>query len=136
MVYARKGRSPLQAFLHWLSHAQSGFGICSDEDVERMAHDVGSSTAELRQLASKGPESADLLQDRMAALDLDRGEVARREPATFQDLQRVCTMCSCHRRCARDLERDPLNAAWEDYCPNVTTLKALGVQPWAVRREW
>jgi Family of unknown function (DUF6455) len=84
----------------------------------------------------KGSESADLLQDRMAALDLDRGEVARREPATFQDLQRVCTMCSCHRRCARDLERDPLNAAWEDYCPNVTTLKALGVQPWAVRREW
>ena len=136
MVDARKGRSPLQAFLHWVGHSQSSFGICSDEEVERMAQDVGTSTAELRQLASRGPKSADLLQERMAALDLDRGEVARSEPATFQDLQRVCTMCDCHRRCARDLERDPLNAAWEHYCPNATTLKALGAQPWAVRQEW
>ena len=130
------GRSPVQAALRWLTGSQSSFSICGDEDVERMGHELGISAAELRQVASKGPESADLLQDRMAALDLDRGEVARREPATFQDLQRVCTMCDCHRRRARDLECDPLNAAWEDYCPNVTTLKALGVQPWAVRREW
>jgi hypothetical protein len=136
MADARKGRSPLQVFLHWLRHSQSSFGICSDEDVERMADDVGVSTAELRQLASKGAESADLLQDRMGALYLVQGEVARREPATFQDLQRVCTMCDCHHRCARDLERDPLNADWEDYCPNATTLKALGAQPWAMRQEW
>jgi hypothetical protein len=29
----------------------------------------------------------------MAALDLDQNEVARTERATFQDLQRVCTVC-------------------------------------------
>jgi hypothetical protein len=45
-------------------------------------------------------------------------------------------MCDCHRRCARGLERDPLDPAWQDYCPNATTLKALNAQPWAVRREW
>jgi hypothetical protein len=130
------GRSPFQAFLQWLTHFRSRFVFCSDEDVERMAHDLGICTIELRQLASKGPESADLLLARMNALDLNQGEVARREPATFQDLQRVCTMCDCHRRCARDLERDPLDRTWQDYCPNATTLKALDAQPWAVRREW
>jgi hypothetical protein len=134
MPDTHKGRSLLKAFLQWL--AQSSFGTSSDDDVERMAHDLGISTTELRQLASKGPESADLLLARMNALDLDQGEVARREPATFQDLQRVCTMCDCHRRCERDLERDPLDPTWHDYCPNATTLEALNAQPWAVRREW
>jgi hypothetical protein len=136
MSDAHSGRSPLQAFWQWVTGYQWSFCTCGDEDLERMAHDLGIPTMELRQLASKGPKSADLLLERMAALDLDKGEVTRREPATFQDLQRVCTMCDCHRRCARDLARDPLDPAWLDYCPNATTLKALNAQPWVVRREW
>jgi hypothetical protein len=136
MLDTDKGRSPLQAFLQWLTGSQSSFGNCGDEGVERMAHDLGISTTELRQLASHGAESADLLVERMAALDLDQNEIARTEPATFQDLQRVCTMCDCHRRCARDLARDPLDPVWKDYCPNAQTLAALNALPWAVRREW
>ena len=135
MPDTHKSRSPLQAFWRWL-HSQSSFCTCSDDDVERMAHDLGISNIELRQLAGKGPHSADLLLERMAALDLDGGEIVRREPATFRDLQRVCTMCNCRRRCARDLEGDPLDSGWQRYCPNATTLKALDAQPWAVRREW
>ena len=136
MLDTHTGRSLLKTFVQWLTHFQSSFGCCSDEEVDRIAHDLGISTTELRQLARKGPGSADLLLARMNALDLDQGEVARTQPETFQDLQRVCTMCDCHRRCTRDLERDPLDAAWQDYCPNATTLKALNAQPWAVRREW
>jgi hypothetical protein len=136
MLDTDKGRSPLQAFLQWLTGSQLSFGNCGDEGVERMAHDLGISTTELRQLASHGAESADLLVERMAALDLDQNEIARTEPATFQDLQRVCTMCDCHRRCARDLARDPLDPVWKDYCPNAQTLAALNALPWAVRREW
>jgi hypothetical protein len=86
-------------------------------------------------LASKGPETADLLLERMTALDLDEAEVARLEPATFQDLQRVCTMCDCHRHCARDLERDPFDPAWQEYCPNATTLKALDDSPRVVKQS-
>src|SRR5262249_2242005 len=72
---------------------------------------------------------------RMAALDLDRNEVSRTEPRTFQDLQRVCTMCNHHRRCSRDLARDSADPAWEDYCPNAATLMALNALPWRARTE-
>jgi hypothetical protein len=72
----------------------------------------------------------------MAALDLDSKEVAAAELATFRDLQRVCTMCGSHGRCARELARDPGDAAWEEYCPNSATLKSLDTQPWKARGEW
>jgi hypothetical protein len=49
-----------------------------------------------RRLASLGPESAELLLRRMAALDLGRKEVAQTEPQTFRDLQRICTRCESH----------------------------------------
>jgi Family of unknown function (DUF6455) len=119
-----------------LAAFQSSLANCSEEGLERMAHDLGVSGSELRKLASHGPESADSLLRRMAALDLDQNEVARTERATFQDLQRVCTMCECHKRCARDLARDPHDPAWKDYCPNAQTLTALSALPWMARQGW
>jgi len=101
-----------------------------------MAKDIGVSPSELRKLATLGPDSADLLLRRMAALDLDRKEVSQTEPRTFQDLQRVCTMCDHHRRCRRDLARDSADPAWQDYCPNAATLMALNALPWRARSEW
>jgi hypothetical protein len=109
---------------------------CGEEEVERLAKDVGLSASELRRLANLGPDSADLLLRRMAALDLDRKEVSRTEPRTFQDLQRVCTMCNSYRRCTRDLARDSANPTWQDYCPNAATLMALNAMPWRARSEW
>jgi len=109
---------------------------CGEYEVERMARDLGMSVSELRKVAAQGPEAADLLVRRMAVLDLDRNEVAATAPGTFQDLQRVCTLCENHRRCARDLGRDPADPGWEDYCPNVATLKLMDALPWASRSEW
>jgi Family of unknown function (DUF6455) len=139
MLDLQKTHSPLEAIWQWcrgLTGDRSGLADCGEEVLERMAHDVGVSSSELGKLASHGPESADLLLRRMDALDLDQNEVARTERATFQDLQRVCTMCDCQRRCARDLARDPGDSAWQDYCPNAQTLTALNALPWMTRREW
>ena len=94
-----------------------------------MAHDIGVSSVELYKLASRGRESADLLCQRMEVLDLDQNEVARVERATFQDLQRVCSMCNCKKRCARDLARDPADPVWKDYCPTTQTLTAIDTLP-------
>ncbi len=135
-------RSPIQAISRWWrdwtrrGSASSELKCCGEDEVERMAKDMGVSAAELRRLASQGREAADLLPRRMAALDLDRNEVARTEPRTLQDLQRVCTLCESRRRCARDLARDSADPAWQDYCPNAATLMALNALPWAARREW
>ena len=137
----QKSWSPVDAILQWCRDwtrrgSASELKCFGEEEVERIAKDVGVSASELRTLARFGPEAADLLLRRMAALDLDRNEVARTEPGTFQDLQRVCTMCESHRRCARDFARDSANPEWKDYCPNAATLIALSALPWAARREW
>jgi len=89
---------------------------------------VSSQSMDLKRLIS--------LTRRMAELDLDRNEVASVAPTTLRDLQRVCTMCESHRRCARDLGRDPADPTWEEYCPNVAVLKMLNALPWVSRSEW
>src|SRR6516165_7066090 len=127
-----------QWWREWTRRASARFELkcCGEEEVERMAKDVGLSASELRSVAKLGPASADLLLRRMAALDLDRKEVSRTEPRTFQDLQRVCSMCRSHRRCKRDLAHDAADPAWQDYCPNAATLMALNAMPWRSRAEW
>jgi hypothetical protein len=132
MSNAQKTHSPIEAIRQWcrgLTRSQSTLAECGAEGLERMAHDVGVSSAELYRLASRGAESADLLCRRMEVLDLDQDEVARVERATFQDLQRVCSMCDCTKRCARDLARDPADPVWKDYCPNTQTLTAIDTLP-------
>jgi hypothetical protein len=136
-----KSWSPTKAIARWWRDwTRRGSGLdlkcCGEDEVERMAKDIGVSASELRRLATLGPDSADLLLRRMAALDLDRKEVSQTEPRTFQDLQRVCTMCNSHRRCKRDLARDSADPAWQDYCPNAATLMALNARPWRARAEW
>jgi hypothetical protein len=135
----QKSWSPIQTILQWWqdwTEGGSALKCCGEETVERIAKDVGVSAPELRRLASLGPESADLLLQRMEVLDLDRNEVSQATPEAFRDLQRTCSMCESHRRCARDLARDAAVPAWKDYCPNAATLIALNALPWSSRREW
>lgn len=134
-------RMPFEAVWRWCSDwARGNFAsevsCCGEMEVERIARDVRMTPAELRAVAKRGPEAADLLLRRMAALDLDPAEVSQVGPQTFRDLQRVCSLCESKRRCARDLAHDSAMPAWQDYCPNAQTLIALDVLPWTSRREW
>ena len=104
--------------------------------LEQMARDIGVSPLELQRLARLGPDAADLLMTRMAAMGLDRAEVSEVEPGMLRDMQRACALCSHHRRCTGDMARRPDDESWQSYCPNVATLKALNAMPWQSRREW
>jgi hypothetical protein len=99
----------------------------------RVAHDVNLSGPELQTLAGKWPDAADLLSQRLAALQLDPGAVARTEPDVLRDMERVCTVCSEKPHCSHDIDRDPSDPEWRDYCPNVDTLNALEAER-ALRR--
>jgi hypothetical protein len=141
LLQEKPSQSPLRKVLDWCrarikGKSESEFGCCCEAEIERMARDIRMSPAELRAVAKRGPEAADLLLRRMAALDLDPKEVGRIEAATFRDLQRVCTLCKSHRRCARDFARNAPITAWEVYCPNTNTLMALNGMPWRSRGEW
>lgn len=136
-----KRRSSVQAIAQWWqdwTNPRSNFSdlsCCVSGEVERLARESGVSTAELKSLARLGPDAADLLPRRLAALGLNSDVVMRAEPRTVQDLQRVCSLCECKKQCARDLAQGSTDPAWERYCPNVETLKALNAMSLAARGE-
>lgn len=98
---------------------------CGEDETAHIARDVGVSPSELRTLAGKWPDSADLLSERVAAVGLQTENIRAAEPQVLRDLQRVCTQCAEQSRCEHDLNRDPGNRVWRDYCPNLVTLDAL-----------
>jgi hypothetical protein len=89
-----KSWSPLGAILRWiqdpnrndLSHLQ----LCGEREIERIARDSGLSVSEFRALQTLGPNTPDLLERRMAALDLDPVEVSAIAPT----LSAICNGCA------------------------------------------
>jgi hypothetical protein len=73
---------------------------------------------------------ASLLFRRMAAMQIDRDELASDDPLLFGELQALCTLCRSKERCVLDLDQEGSNKAgkrdWREYCLNATTLNALG----------
>ena len=75
---------------------------------------------------SAAPDLGDeLLQSRMVVIGLFSGAVERDDSATFNELRRRCVGCDCRGPCEKDLRFDPVNLAWQAYCPNAKTLNAL-----------
>ena len=72
---------------------------------------------------------ASLLFCRMAALQVDRDELASNDPFAIPRAQARCTLCRSKERCVLDLPQEcdePGNQGWREYCLNATTLNALG----------
>jgi len=141
LAQGSRSQSPLLSLVNWCrawikTGPESDFGCCDIAEIERMARDIRMSASERRAVARNGPKAADLLQRRMVDLDLDSKEVDRLEPAALRDLQRVCTLCKSHKRCAWDFARGASPPTWDRYCPNTSTLGALDAMPWSARREW
>jgi hypothetical protein len=98
---------------------------CGRGEVARIARDLSLSPGELRALAAKGPDSADLLYRRMDELALDRDSVEHGEPRAMWDMQKACSLCSSKGRCRHDFARGAEASAWHPYCPNDDMLNGL-----------
>ncbi len=137
---AQKRRSAAQVISDWwqswtgFNPAYADLSCCAQDEVDRIAHDIGVSPAELRALAKLGPDAADQLLERMKALKLDPAAVEDTETPTFHDLQRICSLCDHHKRCQHDIASNAAAPQWETYCPNAATLKVLTTMPWPKRR--
>jgi hypothetical protein len=103
--------------------AMAELAACPQDEVSRMANEVGLSVGDLRDLVAQGPSAADLLSKRLQALGIDPADPALLE--IKKDLQRCCSFCDSKRACARDLKADPQSPAWAGYCPNEAALSAL-----------
>jgi len=124
-------KSFVAAFRDWMRHRRlirqcdARLAACDNDEIARIAHDVGLSSSDLRQMAKRGPDAAQQLLDRMAALHLDANAIAKNEPAAMRDMQRLCTNCVDKKRCQRDLVLSPNSPVWHHYCPNADTLDEL-----------
>jgi len=98
---------------------------CDGYEVARIAQEVGLTPSELRRMMKLGPDAANLLLVRMAALHLDADVLARTRPGVMRDLQRLCATCISKKQCRRDIQSDSDDAVWRQYCPNKSTLTAL-----------
>jgi len=108
-----------------LSRAAEVRGL-DPEVAAGVSRDLGTSPGELRVLAAKWPDSsAELLGRRLKALDLDPAEIARSQPAVARDLAVHCTLCTDKTPCRHDLDQNPGDPAWREYCVNSSTLTAL-----------
>ena len=128
------GKTILERCLAWME--RSDLNCLYRDEMERVAADLRMPASDFLALAQRNPESAVLLERRMAALDLNRDEILQSEPGVFRDLQRVCSLCTSRKQCARDIAHNAGDAVWKDYCPNAGTLLALDAIPWSSRREW
>jgi len=94
-------------------------------EAEHIARELGLSLSDLYTLAGKRVDAAALLDRRMTLLGFNGDDLAQAGIATERDLQRTCTLCDQHRRCARDLNSKGHSDDWLDYCPNTYTLLAM-----------
>jgi hypothetical protein len=91
-------------------------------EMQRIARDLGTSTSELRDLAGRDKNSANLLRRRLHSLNLDTATI---QPAVMRDLQRCCSKCASKTLCVHELEDRPKETSWPRYCPNEQTISAL-----------
>ncbi len=105
--------------------ARDDLGRCSPEDVRQIAKDLGISVGELCTMSAKNPHAADLLVKMLTALSVDPETLARSDPATMRDLQRLCTSCDQKGRCAHELAEGTAAEHFQSFCPNAFTLDAL-----------
>jgi hypothetical protein len=121
----------IAAFRDWvrqrklLRQCRRRLDACDKSELARIARDVGISSADLRQMSERGPGAAKLLLDRMAVLHLDADALAKNDPTTTRDMQRLCSSCVAKKRCQRDLLLTPDDPMWREYCPNAGTLGEL-----------
>ncbi len=122
--------SVLGAIADWVNHYRGvrqddAFWSCNRDQVQQVAKDLGITAHDLREVAERGPHAADLLEKLLVALDIDPAALARSNPATLRDLQRLCSACGNKGRCERELVKGSAAAQFRKYCPNAFTLDAL-----------
>jgi hypothetical protein len=117
----------IEMICDWLQHRREIAEICKcdSQEMGRIAHELGVSTAEIDDLVRRGPHAADELPKILNALQLDPAAIARTQGLVMQDMTRVCAHCSHKQRCNEELAQGTAAHKFEDYCGNASTIKGL-----------
>lgn len=121
---AKAVQSFLSNLRRWWQQRNELAGVDAHE-IERIGAELGLTVADLRDLAARGPDAADLLYRRMKALGISRGDVERTALGLMRDLERTCSCCDQKGECAGDLATHPESKEWKEYCPNAISLDGV-----------
>jgi hypothetical protein len=95
------------------------------DQITAMARDLGITAAQLRELASKGPESTNLLKRLLMALDTDPKRLEQIDPRVARDMLWMCFNCSDKSRCKHELSAGTAAQNFREFCPNALSLDEL-----------
>ena len=90
-----------------------------------MAKDIGITPTQLRELASKRPGAADLLQKLFVALNIDPKKLEQIDVRIARDMHWLCATCNNKTRCKHELAAETAAANFREFCPNAIDLGAL-----------
>jgi transcriptional regulator with XRE-family HTH domain len=94
-------------------------------ELERVAHDLNVTRADLERLVRQGSESANELAHMIAALGIDEAALRRAEPALLRDMERVCSFCTHKRQCHQELATGTAATNYVEYCENADAIDTL-----------
>jgi len=100
-------------------------------ELHEIAHDANVATDDLISLAGKWPDSANLLVQRAAMLQVDLAKIPQ---PVLNDMTKLCSLCAHRGQCRDDLTARSESSAWSDYCPNSEVLASeAGSRPGQAR---
>ena len=97
----------------------------SSGDIDGVAHDLGVSQADLRDVLPRGTDNTKLMEAMLRAHGLDTDQVAHLSPTVVRDLELTCTRCGAAKRCGRELAAGTANDHCHEFCGNADTFDAL-----------
>jgi hypothetical protein len=121
----------LKAIADWVSIYRSAigsnneFGMCQPDEVMRAAKEIGVTSNQLHELASKGPGNANLLKSMLVALHVDPKVIADMDPLVMRELKWLCITCSAKKRCEHELAKGTAVEHFHEFCPNGVSLDEL-----------
>lgn len=91
-------------------------------EMNTFATDCGLTPEQLRDVVRRGPRAAVELESVMMALRIDTDAVRHKDRAVFNDMTRVCAVCSCKAVCRHTIRRGTIATDHVAFCNNTDLL--------------
>ncbi len=122
----------IELFGEWLSQRRQLMELTQLEagpgELERVARELGVSSADLRMLVRHGPLGSAELPKMLEALGIDEAAIRRAQPTLLRDMERVCAYCTHKRQCDQELAAGTASSNYKQYCGNADSIEELTIK--------
>lgn len=122
------GEGLIAQFVHWISgrmRMADEVAYLSCGDIAELAHDIGVTEADLREVLPRAADNSPLMDAMIRAHGLDPEKVAALSATLMRDLELTCTRCGKVGRCRQELAAGTAAEHCGEFCGNADTFAAL-----------